>query len=88
MRHLFDEFLHKEGEGQFRISFDDIKYETLYLSDKGFTPEQIVIFLQEYLYVCSDEDEFQIMLNAVNNILNGKPVIKPVINSVTKEVFV
>lgn len=84
MRHLFEEFLHKEGEGQFRISFDDIKYETLYLNDKGFTPEQIVIFLQEYLYVCRDEDEFQIMFNAVNNILNGKPVI----NSVTKEVFV
>lgn len=84
MRHLFEEFLHKEGEGQFKISFDDIKYETLYLCDKGFTPEQIVIFLQEYLYVCRDEEEFQKILNAVNNILNGKPVI----NNITKEVFV
>ena len=84
MRHLFEEFLHKEGEGQFRISFDDIKYETLYLRDKGFTPEQIAIFLQEYLYVCRDEEEYQKILNAVNNILNGNPVI----NGVTKDVFV
>lgn len=84
MRHLFEEFLHKEGEGQFRISFEDIKHETLYLHGKGFTPEQIVIFLQEYLYVCRDEEESQTILNVVNNILNGKPVI----NSVTKEVFV
>ena len=84
MRHLFEEFLHKDGEGQFRISFEDIKYETLYLHGKGFTPEQIVIFLQEYLYVCRDEEESQTILNVVNNILNGKPVI----NNVTKEVFV
>lgn len=84
MRHLFEEFLHKEGEGQFRISFEDIKHETLYLHGKGFTSEQIAIFLQEYLYVCRDEEEYQIILNAVNNILNGIPVI----NSVTKEVFV
>jgi hypothetical protein len=83
MRHLFEEFLHKEGEGQFRISFDDIKCETIYLYDKGFTPEQIVIFLQEYLYVCRDEEEYQKILYAVNNILEGRPVI----NSVTKEVF-
>lgn len=83
MRHLFEEFLHKEGEGQFRTSFDDIKYETLYLNDKGFTPEQIAIFLQEYLYVCRDEEEYQKILYAVNNILEGRLVI----NSVTKEVF-
>jgi hypothetical protein len=84
MRHLFEEFLHKEGEGQFKISFDDIKYKTLYLNDKGFTPEQIAIFLQEYLYVCRDEEEYQKILYAVNNILEGRLVI----NSVTKEVFV
>lgn len=84
MRHLFEEFLHKEGEGQFRISFEDIKHETLYLHSKGFTPKQIAIFLQEYLYVCRDEEEYQKILNAVNNILEGRIVI----NSVTKEVFV
>lgn len=81
MRKYIDEYL--DSNSQWIYSFDDIKDKVLQLHGEGKPEEEIVRYLQDWLYLFDDEEELEWEKEVVRNIINGE-IIK---NRFTREIF-
>lgn len=83
MRRFIDEYYEPKKRQWLSPSPDGIKEEVLKFHSKGVTNENIVKYLQEWLYIFTDEEETTWELQVVENIINGKPIV----NRFTKNEF-
>jgi hypothetical protein len=81
MRRYIDEYL--DSNSRLIYSFDDIKNKVLQLHSEGKPESEIVRYLQEWLYIFDDEEEFEWEREVVKNIINGKEIK----NRFTHEIF-
>ena len=83
MRRYIDEYYELPDEQWLSPSPEEIKETVLKLHDNGESNDQIVKYLQEWMYIFTDEEEYAWEMEVVENIIAGKPVI----NRWTKEEF-
>lgn len=81
MRLYIDEYL--VSNSRWIYSYNDIKDKVLQLHSEGKPEEEIVRYLQEWLYIFDDEEEFEWEKEVVKNIINGKEIK----NRFTREIF-
>lgn len=81
MRKYIDEYL--DSNSQWIYSYNDIKDKVLQLHGEGKTEVEIIEYLQEWLYLFLDEEEFEWEKEVVSNIINGKEIK----NRFTHEVY-
>ena len=75
MRRYIDEFYETPDREWLSPSPKEIKEEVLKRHNNGESVEEIVKFLQEWMYIFRDEEETVWELEVVNNIINGKAVV-------------
>ena len=81
MRLYIDEYL--DSNSRLIYSYNEIKDRVLQLHSEGKPEEEIVRYLQEWLYIFDDEEEFEWEKEVVKNIINGKEIK----NRFTHEIF-
>ena len=81
MRLYIDEYL--DSNSRLIYSYDDIKNKILQLHNEGKPEEEIVRYLQEWLYIFDDEEEIEWERKVVSNIISGKEIK----NRFTHEIF-
>lgn len=70
MRKYIDEYL--DSNSQWIYSYNDIKDKVLQLYSEGKPEEEIVRYLQDWLYLFDDEEELEWEKEVVRNIIDGK----------------
>lgn len=75
MRRYIDEYYEPEDEQWLSPSPEEIKEEVLRRNKNGESVEDIVEYLQEWMYIFNDDDETKWEKEVVKNIIEGKPVI-------------
>ncbi len=81
MRLYIDEYL--VSNSRWIHSYNDIKDKVLQLHNEGKPEEEIIRYLQEWLYIFDDEEEFEWEREVVKNIISGKEIK----NRFTHEIF-
>ena len=75
MRRYIDEYYETEDRQWLSPSPEEIKEEVLRRNKNGESVEDIVEYLQEWMYIFNDDDETKWEKEVVKNIIEGKPVI-------------
>ena len=74
MRRYIDEYYEPEDEQWLSPSPKEIKEEVLRCNKNGESVEDIVKYLQEWMYIFQDDEETEWEKEVVKNIIEGKPV--------------
>lgn len=81
MRKYIDEYL--DSNSQWIYSYEDIKEKVFQLHREDKSTDEIIEYLQDWLYLFLDEEECEWEKEVVNNIINGIEIK----NRFTHEIF-
>ena len=81
MRLYIDEYL--DSNSRWIYSYNDIKEKVIQLHGENKSVDEIVRYLQNWLYLFLDEEEHEWEKGVVNNIINGIEIK----NRFTHEIF-
>lgn len=75
MRRYIDEYYEDGDDIWLSPTSNEIKQTVLQQHQEGKSVSEIVKYLQEWLYIFTDENETEWETEVVNNIIAGKPVL-------------